>query len=75
VPLDDAGSRPVRPVTGSNWQVANNDFDRALDAALAPLDQLIPGPRRRAEAPRMAQNQETYRPWLVSRKATRCTAD
>ena len=28
-----------------------------------------------AKVPRMAQNQETYRPWLVSRKATRCTAD
>jgi hypothetical protein len=26
------------------------DFGRALDEALAPLDQLIPGPRRRAEA-------------------------
>ena len=28
-----------------------------------------------AKLPRMAQNQETYGPWLVSRKATRCTAD
>jgi len=28
-----------------------------------------------AKLPRMAQNQETYVPWLVSRKATRCTAD
>jgi hypothetical protein len=25
--------------------------------------------------PRMAQNQETYGPWLISRKATRCIAD
>ena len=29
----------------------------------------------RAKVPRLAQNQETYRPWLVSRKATRCIAD
>src|SRR5215469_17235195 len=28
-----------------------------------------------AKLPRMAQNQETYGPWLISRKATRCTAD
>ena len=28
-----------------------------------------------AKVPRMAQNQETYGPWLVSRKATRCIAD
>ena len=28
-----------------------------------------------AKLPRMAQNQEIYGPWLVSRKATRCTAD
>ena len=28
-----------------------------------------------AKVPRMAQNQEIYGPWLVSRKATRCTAD
>jgi len=28
-----------------------------------------------AKLPRMAQNQETYRPWLISRKATRRTAD
>ena len=28
-----------------------------------------------ARLPRMAQNQEIYGPWLVSRKATRCTAD
>jgi (4S)-4-hydroxy-5-phosphonooxypentane-2,3-dione isomerase len=28
-----------------------------------------------AKLPRMAQNQETYGPWLVSRKATRCIAD
>jgi quinol monooxygenase YgiN len=28
-----------------------------------------------SKLPRMAQNQETYRPWLVSRKATRCIAD
>ena len=28
-----------------------------------------------AKLPRMAQNQQTYGPWLVSRKATRCTAD
>ena len=28
-----------------------------------------------AKLPRMAQNQETYRPWLVSRKVTRCIAD
>jgi quinol monooxygenase YgiN len=28
-----------------------------------------------AKLPRMAQNQETYRPWLVGRRVTRCTAD
>src|SRR5215510_8324710 len=28
-----------------------------------------------AKLPRMAQNQETYGSWLVSRKATRCIAD
>ena len=28
-----------------------------------------------AKLPRMAQNQETSRPWLVGRKVTRCTAD
>ena len=28
-----------------------------------------------AKLPRMAQNQETYGPWLVRRKVTRCTAD
>ena len=28
-----------------------------------------------AKLPRMAQNQETYGPWLIGRKATRCTAD
>jgi (4S)-4-hydroxy-5-phosphonooxypentane-2,3-dione isomerase len=28
-----------------------------------------------AKLPRMAQNQATYGPWLVSRKATRCIAD
>src|ERR1700756_151533 len=28
-----------------------------------------------AKLPRMAQNQETYRPWLIGRKATRCIAD
>jgi (4S)-4-hydroxy-5-phosphonooxypentane-2,3-dione isomerase len=28
-----------------------------------------------AKLPRMAQNQETYGPWLVNRKATRCIAD
>ena len=28
-----------------------------------------------AKLPRMTQNQEIYGPWLVSRKATRCTAD
>ena len=28
-----------------------------------------------AKLPRMAQNQETYGPWLLNRKATRCTAD
>ena len=28
-----------------------------------------------AKVPRMAQNQEIYGPWLVSRKATRCIAD
>src|SRR5580693_7991482 len=28
-----------------------------------------------AKLPRMAQNQETYGPWLVGRKATRCIAD
>ena len=28
-----------------------------------------------AKIPRMAQNQETYGPWLISRKATRCIAE
>jgi (4S)-4-hydroxy-5-phosphonooxypentane-2,3-dione isomerase len=28
-----------------------------------------------AKLPRMAQNQQTYQPWLVSRKAVRCIAD
>jgi len=28
-----------------------------------------------AKLPRMARNQETYRPWLIGRKATRCIAD
>jgi len=28
-----------------------------------------------AKVPRMAQNQQPCGPWLVSRKATRCTAD
>ena len=28
-----------------------------------------------SKAPTMAQLRETYQPWLVSRKATRCTAD
>jgi quinol monooxygenase YgiN len=28
-----------------------------------------------AKLPRMAQNQETYGPWLIGRKATRCTTD
>jgi (4S)-4-hydroxy-5-phosphonooxypentane-2,3-dione isomerase len=28
-----------------------------------------------AKLPRMAQNQETYGPWLIGRKAIRCTAD
>lgn len=28
-----------------------------------------------AKAPTMAQLRETYQPWLVSRKVTRCTAD
>src|ERR1700732_3537339 len=28
-----------------------------------------------AKLPRMAQHQETYEPWLVGRKATRCIAD
>ena len=28
-----------------------------------------------AKAPTMAQLRETYQPWLVSRKATRCSAD
>jgi len=28
-----------------------------------------------AKLPRMAQNQEIFRPWLVSSKATRCIAD
>jgi (4S)-4-hydroxy-5-phosphonooxypentane-2,3-dione isomerase len=28
-----------------------------------------------AKLPRMAQNQETYGPWLLNRKATRCIAD
>jgi (4S)-4-hydroxy-5-phosphonooxypentane-2,3-dione isomerase len=28
-----------------------------------------------AKLPRMTQNQETYGPWLISRKVTRCIAD
>jgi quinol monooxygenase YgiN len=28
-----------------------------------------------AKVPRMAENRKTYEPWLVNRKATRCTAD
>ena len=28
-----------------------------------------------SKAPAMAKLRETYQPWLVSRKATRCTAD
>jgi hypothetical protein len=28
-----------------------------------------------SKAPMMAKLRETYQPWLVSRKATRCTAD
>ena len=28
-----------------------------------------------AKLPRMAQNQETTRPWVVGRKVTRCIAD
>ena len=28
-----------------------------------------------AKVPRMAQNRETYTPWLISRRATRCFAD
>ena len=28
-----------------------------------------------SKAPTMAKLRETYQPWLVSRKATRCTAD
>jgi quinol monooxygenase YgiN len=28
-----------------------------------------------SKAPVMAKLRETYQPWLVSRKATRCTAD
>src|SRR5690348_10722875 len=28
-----------------------------------------------SKGPMLAKTQETYRPWLVSRKVTRCTAD
>ena len=28
-----------------------------------------------SKGPMLAKTQETYRPWLLSRKATRCTAD
>lgn len=28
-----------------------------------------------SKGPMLAQTRETYQPWLVSRKATRCTAD
>jgi len=28
-----------------------------------------------SKVPRMAENREIYTPWLVSRKATRCTSD
>jgi quinol monooxygenase YgiN len=28
-----------------------------------------------SKSPMLAQTRETYQPWLVTRKATRCTAD
>jgi quinol monooxygenase YgiN len=28
-----------------------------------------------SKAPSLARTRETYQPWLISRKATRCTAD
>jgi hypothetical protein len=55
----NGASSPVRPTAGSNGQVAHQserveagsaDFELALDQALAPLDSIITGPRRRAEA-------------------------
>jgi hypothetical protein len=45
MPLDNSGSPPVRPAT----EISSN-FEGAVCAALAPLDQLIVGVRRRAEA-------------------------
>jgi hypothetical protein len=45
VPLDDTGSTPVRQKSEDL-----QSFDHAVLAALAPLDTIITGPRRRAEA-------------------------
>jgi hypothetical protein len=65
MPLDNGASPPVRPVTetrslgenGAAAETAKPDFELALDAALAPLDSIITGPRRRAEAVARARQQ------------------
>ena len=59
--------RPVRPgLEGGRYKPLDDaDIVRIHQAALDV----------HAKVPRMAQNQETYGPWLVNRKATRCIAD